>query len=144
MFDGPGRPDSDPGPSDAGPVETIRTRRVFGPNPELRQYDGSGSGFRLGSGPLTALAPISKGRVTCMLFDPIVSKMQNHLFHWSLRMLSIGGKLILLCTFFLLYRCTYYKFSNLLKQFSKNWEGLQLFYVRQIGWCQRYPLGFLG
>ena len=40
-------------------------------------------------------APISRGRVTCILFDPILAKMQSRLSHWSSRLLSKGGKLAL-------------------------------------------------
>ena len=41
-------------------------------------------------------APISRGSVACTLFDPIIAKLQGRLSHWSSRLLSVGGKLILL------------------------------------------------
>nr|XP_027096084.1 uncharacterized protein LOC113715980 [Coffea arabica] len=47
--------------------------------------------------PFTYLgAPVFKGRTTCVLFDPLVAKVQARLSHWSSRLLSSGGKLVLL------------------------------------------------
>ncbi|XP_071902212.1 uncharacterized protein [Coffea arabica] len=39
---------------------------------------------------------ISRGRERCILLDAIVSRMRDRLCHWSSRLLSSGGKLILL------------------------------------------------
>ena len=54
------------------------------------------SGFRRQLFPFTYLgAPIYKGRRRGALFDGIVSKMWTHLGHWSTKLLSFGGKLVL-------------------------------------------------
>ncbi|XP_027158457.1 uncharacterized protein LOC113760083 [Coffea eugenioides] len=53
-------------------------------------------GFHRQFFPFTYLgAPIYKGRRRGALFDGIVSKMRTHLGHWSTKLLSFGGKLVL-------------------------------------------------
>ncbi|XP_071939796.1 uncharacterized protein [Coffea arabica] len=53
-------------------------------------------GFHRQSFPFTYLgAPIYKGRQRGVLFDDIVSKMRARLGHWSTKLLSFGGKLVL-------------------------------------------------
>ncbi|XP_071920627.1 uncharacterized protein [Coffea arabica] len=53
-------------------------------------------GFHRQSFPFTYLgAPIHKGRQRSVLFDDIVSKMRARLGHWSSKLLSFGGKLVL-------------------------------------------------
>nr|XP_027101627.1 uncharacterized protein LOC113722544 [Coffea arabica] len=53
-------------------------------------------GFHRQFFPFTYLgAPIYKGRRRNVLFDGIVAKMQAHLGHWSTKLLSFGGKLVL-------------------------------------------------
>ncbi|XP_027098924.2 uncharacterized protein [Coffea arabica] len=53
-------------------------------------------GFHRQSFPFVYLgAPIYKGRRRNVLFDGIVAKMRAHLGHWSTKLLSFGGKLVL-------------------------------------------------
>nr|XP_027068031.1 uncharacterized protein LOC113693644 [Coffea arabica] len=53
-------------------------------------------GFRRQSFPFIYLgAPIYKGRRRGFLFDDIISKMRARLGHWSTKLLSFGGKLVL-------------------------------------------------
>nr|XP_027120463.1 uncharacterized protein LOC113737428 [Coffea arabica] len=53
-------------------------------------------GFHRAGFPFTYLgAPIYKGRRLSLLFDGIVAKMRAHLGHWSTKLLSFGGKLVL-------------------------------------------------
>ena len=40
--------------------------------------------------------PMIRGRETCAMFDGLLSKMRHRLCHWSLKMLSMGGKIVLI------------------------------------------------
>ncbi|XP_027169914.1 uncharacterized protein LOC113769603 [Coffea eugenioides] len=40
--------------------------------------------------------PLIRGRVTCAVFDELLGKVRQKLFHWSSKMLSMGGKIVLL------------------------------------------------
>ncbi|XP_071939022.1 uncharacterized protein [Coffea arabica] len=40
--------------------------------------------------------PMIRGRVTCAVFDALLGKVRQKLFHWSSKMLSMGGKIVLL------------------------------------------------
>lgn len=54
-------------------------------------------GFRQQEFPFVYLgAPIDRGRTRVVLFDGILEKLRNRLFHWSSKLLSAGGKIILL------------------------------------------------
>ncbi|XP_027090403.2 uncharacterized protein [Coffea arabica] len=53
-------------------------------------------GFREQKLPFTYLGVLLfRGRATCALFDGLLSKMRHSLFHWSSKMLSMGGKIFL-------------------------------------------------
>ena len=54
-------------------------------------------GFRQQTFPFTYLgAPIARGRSRCVLFDNVIDKLRSRLQHWSSRMLSAGGKILLI------------------------------------------------
>ncbi|XP_071914053.1 uncharacterized protein [Coffea arabica] len=54
-------------------------------------------GFPRARFPFTYLgAPIYKGRCLSLLFDGIEAKMRGHLGHWSTKLLSFGGKMVLI------------------------------------------------
>nr|XP_027077000.1 uncharacterized protein LOC113700749 [Coffea arabica] len=40
--------------------------------------------------------PLIRGRVTCAAFDALLGKVRQKLYHWSSKMLSMGGKIVLL------------------------------------------------
>nr|XP_027088507.1 uncharacterized protein LOC113709854 [Coffea arabica] len=65
-------------------------------SPGQEQLVHRGLGFNRQTFPFTYLgAPIYKGRRCGILFDGIVSKMRSRLEHWSTKLLSFGGKLVL-------------------------------------------------
>ena len=40
--------------------------------------------------------PLVKGRIRCVHFDGLLTKLRQRLFHWSSKMLTMGGKIILI------------------------------------------------
>lgn len=49
-------------------------------------------GFREQWFPFTYLGvPLIRGTVTCAVFDRLLSRPRHRLFHWSSKMLSMGG-----------------------------------------------------
>lgn len=58
--------------------------------------------------PFTYLgAPIHKRRLICELFDVLLAKIRARIFHWISKMLSMGGKIILLrhVLSYICYKC---------------------------------------
>lgn len=54
-------------------------------------------GFRQQDFPITYLgAPLVRGRINSAAFDGVLAKVRKRLFHWSSKLLSMGGKIILI------------------------------------------------
>ena len=68
-----------------------------GASPEQLQLVLSTLGFREQRLPIRYLGvPLTKGRVSCVLFDGLLTRLRQRLFHWSSKLLSTGGKIVLI------------------------------------------------
>ncbi|CDP18963.1 unnamed protein product [Coffea canephora] len=70
---------------------------ALGASPEQLQLVLSTLGFREQRLPIRYLGvPLTKGRVSCVLFDGLLTRLRQRLFHWSSKLLSTGGKIVLI------------------------------------------------
>nr|XP_027103148.1 uncharacterized protein LOC113724443 [Coffea arabica] len=64
---------------------------------DLDNLVGSTLGFHKQCFPLKYLGvPLARGRMGAIIFDPLLASLRARLFHWSSKLLSMGGKVILL------------------------------------------------
>lgn len=55
------------------------------------------SGFEKGAWPCTYLGiPLHVGKVSIWIFDPLIAKVQKKLAGWKGKLLSFGGKIVLI------------------------------------------------